>query len=182
MINFIEIVVIILGAIAIPVIVILNKTVFKNRTRNEIAEVFKDTMEEKDYFCDIKIGGFKTYDIRIESNDSIFLIKYYMMGPRKELFVTSKYRWQVEGGSSSYLFLKGIEPFIRYKEENNDKKIRKIVLLYPTSLNTMIYVNDVQTEFITPKIDVYGTRIINLDEIHDKFTWLLDDEHTKVRH
>ena len=40
----------------------------------------------------------------------------------------------------------------------------------------------VKVEFITPKIDVFGCRIISFEELSECFDWLIDDSNTHVRH
>lgn len=154
----------------------------KRRTKDILGELTK-ILEVKKIKYEIRVVKFKWYNFEIELENDILLFKHFFMTPKQELFVESKYRWQIEGGSNSYLYVKHVEPFLRGKYENKtDKKVRRVALLYPGCKNTMIYTKGIQTEFITPKIDVFGCRIISFEELSECFDWLIDDSNTHVRH
>ena len=42
----------------------------------------------------------------------------------------------------------------------DDKDTVKLYIIYPNAKTLLIYVNECEMEFVSPKTDVYGTRIV----------------------
>lgn len=157
------------------------------RTKDILGELVR-ILEVKRINYKINQPKFKWYNFELELENDILLFKHFFLTPKQEVFIEDKYRWQVEGGTNSYLYVKRAEYIVRGKYENQtDKKVRRIALFYPGVKNVMIYTrmdttNGLQTEFVTAKTDIYGVRLISFTDLSEQFDWLLDDTDTKIKH
>lgn len=158
----------------------------KKRTKDILGELVK-ILEVKKIKYEIKVPKFKWYNFILELENDILLFKYFFLTPKQEVFIEDKYRWQVEGGTTSYLYVKKAEYIVRGKIDfETNKKIRRIALFYPGVKNIMIYtkmddVNGLQTKFVTPKTDIFGIRMISFTDLSSQFDWLLDDTDTAIK-
>lgn len=172
-----------LAIVGIVFLLIYNMYIIpKKRTKDILGELVK-ILDVKKIKYEIRVAKFNWYHFELELENDILLFRHFFMTPKQELFIEDKYRWQIEGGANAYLYMKHVESFLRSKyNKETTKTVRRVALLYPGCKNTMIYTNGLQTEFITPKIDVFGCRIITFDELSRCFDWLIDDSDTKVKH
>lgn len=140
--------------------------------KKDVLEELKTIMDDKDIDYSIERIKRGWCDIKLETNDKIYYLKVFVVPGRQELVLNSKYIWQVNGGSTGFLFLKKVKPFVDGPILETDKETVKIAVLYSYCSNIMYYINESDMDFITPKMTVHGIKAISFDQLEEKFDWL----------
>ena len=111
----------------------------------------------------------KPFDYTLEIHDKKYLIKMVSIPEFALLQINNKNTWEVKYGAGEQIgkaqpyskYLSTIQDFMKHKP--NDDEI-KVAIIIPKAKEIVMYINECEIEFVTPKTNVYGTRIINCND------------------
>jgi hypothetical protein len=112
------------------------------------------------------------YQIAIENELEKIIIKLIMAQDDYEFIITNINRWTVNNNPKQWtrkskpIFIEGAAEFVDYQE--NEKQLKKIVLIYPTSKRIIRYLNESDTVVVNIEDNVGGIRFIKYNEL-EKF-------------
>lgn len=104
------------------------------------------------------------YQIQIEEENLITLVKVILSREEYEFIITNSNKWTVNNNplqwtrKSKPMFITNSEDFINIK--NADLPIRKIVLIYPACKRVIRYLNESDTVMVTEKDKVMGINFV----------------------
>lgn len=164
MIDIIIIIVVAVIGIGIIISVLLN---------NESSK----TTEIENYLNKIKELGFniskeenKPYDYIIKNDSVTFVAKLIKIPEYSEIQINNRTTWEIKYGAGNTVgkaqpykkYLKEIEPFMNLDVDNS---IIKIVIATPKPKKMVKYINECEIVFVTPQTDVYGVKLISLNDL-----------------
>ena len=111
----------------------------------------------------------KPYDYTLEIHDKKYLLKTVSIPEHALLQINNKNTWEVKYGAGEQIgkaqpyskYLSTIQDFMKIKPNDNEIKVAIII---PKAKEIVMYINECEIEFVTPKTNVYGTRIINCND------------------
>lgn len=112
----------------------------------------------------------KAYDFYYENAKNIIFIKIVFNFDKEEICVNNKVKWQLKKNKNDHRerYVQNIEPLMNKVFESN-KKVQKIFIVYEDSRSLLKYINESELIFITPKVDVYGSKVITYNELKNNF-------------
>lgn len=110
----------------------------------------------------------KFFNFIIEKEDKVFLLKVVPFNSSNELIVTSKYYFCIANESFSRNTkpntIKRMKEFMDLSYET-DKKVIKVLVLNPSALRIIKYINECDAVKVMPTDDIYGVRIVSLTNL-----------------
>ena len=164
MVDIIIIVVIALIALGVVIALLTNS---ENTKAREI-ENYLNKIKELGY--NISKEENKEYDYVISNNSSSFIVKLIKIPEYSEIQINNKVTWEVKYGAGNKIgkaqpykkYLKEIEPFMNLVVDNS---FTKLVIATPKPKKMVKYINECEIVFVTPKTDVYGVKLISLNDL-----------------
>ena len=120
----------------------------------------------------------KAFDYEMQYNNKIYLIKLIYHPSRAEINVNSKNYWQINRGKVSSRKtgeqMKGVYDLINFNltKNNYPKNTVKLYVIYPDSISLLKVLNECEMQFITPKTDIYGTKINRFKDLEENINQL----------
>ena len=158
---------IILGLIILVFVTISIVKPIKHKNNFETSlKEFLDKEYPNNYTFEKSSNPLYQYDLNI--NDNNFVLKIVSIPSFAEVQINNKVTWEIKYGAGKTVgkaqpnkkYLTGIAGFMNYQNQ----KVTKVVVLIPESKQTVMYINECEIEFVTPKTNVYGVRIINWND------------------
>lgn len=127
----------------------------------------------KAFYKNVEITKRKEFDFIASDGDCYYLFKIIRNFSNAEINVNSKLYWQINHGAVSSRKsgekMNNVYDLICFDESSLklDKKVIKVHIIYPNASRIMKVLNECEMKMVTPKLDIYGTRIvkyINLEE------------------
>ena len=160
---------------------ILIGMVYRKNQSNKILEKLRDIFTNTDFR--IISSKEKAYDFIIESKSKLFLIKVVYANYRNEIVMANAKRWYLNAlrdstkASKNIRVMNEIEALVTYDNDTN-KDLSKLFLIYTGAGKIVKYINESELVFVTPKIDCWGYKVINYDDINVYFDeFLRREEH-----
>ena len=132
----------------------------------------------KENYINMKVidGHNKTYDFMFNIDDVSYYIRVLTLPSSAELVVNNKTAWQINYGGAKRMgksFTKKrpipeLNTFILF-DPKGDKKVKKIVVVYPDAHNLLQWVNESEMVIIEPKTNVHGVKVVTYKNLFDKF-------------
>ena len=153
--------------ILVIVILIYRSLLPKIKKKDLIDKLNKYLINTKNDF-ELNILKNDIYDIDLKVNNKHYAIKVLIIPEYSEIQINNRSTWELKYGAGNTPGK--VQPHKRYLNEisafqarnfNND--ITKLVLISPKPKKVVKYINECEIVFVTPKVDVYGSRIITLD-------------------
>ncbi len=117
----------------------------------------------------LKVVRNSCYDYILDIKNAIYYIKVIPHFSNDEICVNNRIKWQIRNGSfdDSVRMVDGIEPLMNMpmNEDNKNKKMKKLYIVYPSARVLLKYINECEMEFIYPDTDVYGANIVNYSQL-----------------
>jgi len=116
------------------------------------------------------VGNFPQEYLRMETEETLFLIKIIRMNPAHELIITNPSSWCINANprewkrQSNPSRVLGVEAF-RDFPIGSDKKSEKVALIVPNCHNISRYLNESDVELVTMKKKVAGIRFVRFQEL-----------------
>lgn len=110
------------------------------------------------------------YDYTLETNNYIYYIKVVPNFNNDEICVNNSVKWQTRRSykDEHVRFVSNIDLLMRLDLENkNNKKARKLYIIYPNAKSLLKYINECELEFVHYNTDVYGAKIITYLDLKD---------------
>ena len=114
------------------------------------------------------------YDYKLITKKKIYFIKIIPNLSNQEITVNNSVKWQLRKAinDTTLRYVENVEPLMRMDVPSkiDDKETVKLYIIYPNARTLLIYVNECEMKFVSPKTDVYGTNIVtfaNLLQIGD---------------
>jgi len=117
----------------------------------------------------VRVAG-QPYRYRIETADTIFLVKPVSIGSQTELIVTNPDFWCLNSNPAGWnrstppVLVPGVREF-RLLSPETVKRTVKIGLLYPDAFSISRYLNESEVEIVRLSTDVDGMRLIRFPEL-----------------
>jgi hypothetical protein len=164
MIDIIIIIVIALIALGVVIAVLTNN---ENNKSKEIQN-YLNKIQELGY--NISNEENKPYDYLISNKNTTFIVKLIKIPEYSEIQINNKVTWEVKYGAGNTVgkaqpykkYLKEIEPFMNLVVDNS---FTKLVIATPKPKKMVKYINECEIVFVTPKTDVYGVKLISLNDL-----------------
>jgi hypothetical protein len=164
MIDIIIIIVIALIALGVVIAVLTNN---ENNKSKEIQN-YLNKIQELGY--NISNEENKPYDYLISNENTTFIVKLIKIPEYSEIQINNKVTWEVKYGAGNTVgkaqpykkYLKEIEPFMNLVVDNS---FTKLVIATPKPKKMVKYINECEIVFVTPKTDVYGVKLISLNDL-----------------
>ena len=164
MVDIIIIVVIALIALGVVIALLTNS----ENTKAQEIENYLNKIKELGY--NISKEENKEYDYVISNNSSSFIVKLIKIPEYSEIQINNKVTWEVKYGAGNKVgnaqpykkYLKEIEPFMNLVVDNS---FTKVVIATPKPKKMVKYINECEIVFVTPKTDVYGVKLISLNDL-----------------
>lgn len=159
-------------AVALISIIIINKIIKTKKINEKII-----TLSEKNNYKVTKVSA-NEYNYIIENDNEIIYLRYIIIPKNSSITVNSKSTWCLRYGGGSragrsypnkeYLnYLKSFLTTDYSAEYSANKKVRKVVVLYPTTEVILKYINESDIININQTDLVYGTQIIKFNELEN---------------
>jgi hypothetical protein len=164
MVDIIIIIVIALIALGVVIAVLTNN---ENNKSKEIQN-YLNKIQELGY--NISNEENKPYDYLISNENTTFIVKLIKIPEYSEIQINNKVTWEVKYGAGNTVgkaqpykkYLKEIEPFMNLVVDNS---FTKLVIATPKPKKMVKYINECEIVFVTPKTDVYGVKLISLNDL-----------------
>lgn len=166
-------------AIAVVVLALFFDMLIVPRLRFKKQYELFSSFEELGFICEVLKG--KKADFILESNDIILMIKTIVIPTNSSVTINNKDTWELAWGGSSEN--KGrAYPRKRYMGEVIDflretikleKRIVKVVVLYPNTEKILRYLNESELEIITGKNTPYGYKVTTFERFTEEFSDLI---------
>lgn len=164
MVDIIIIIVIALIALGVVIAVLTNN---ENNKSKEIQN-YLNKIQELGY--NISNEENKPYDYLISNENTTFIVKLIKIPEYSEIQINNKVTWEVKYGAGNTVgkaqpykkYLKEIEPFMNLDVDNS---FTKVVIATPKPKKMVKYINECEIVFVTPKTDVYGVKLISLNDL-----------------
>lgn len=139
------------------------------KTINEISNKIKELTNTEDISL---YNRNDIYHIHFKVNDLTFYLKLVFSTYDHEFIITNTNKWTVTDNPKQWtrkskpLFIEDSDSFINLRKD--DKDVRKIVLIYPTSKRVIRYLNESDTVIVNPKenhLGIHFVSYINLEEV-----------------
>lgn len=164
MVDIIIIIVIALIALGVVIAVLTSN---ENNKSKEIQN-YLNKIQELGY--NISNEENKPYDYLISNENTTFIVKLIKIPEYSEIQINNKVTWEVKYGAGNTVgkaqpykkYLKEIEPFMNLVVDNS---FTKLVIATPKPKKMVKYINECEIVFVTPKTDVYGVKLISLNDL-----------------
>ena len=164
MVDIIIIIVIALIALGVVIAILTNN---ENNKSKEIQN-YLNKIQELGY--NISNEENKPYDYLISNENTTFIVKLIKIPEYFEIQINNKVTWEVKYGAGNTVgkaqpykkYLKEIEPFMNLVVDNS---FTKLVIATPKPKKLVKYINECEIVFVTPKTDVYGVKLISLNDL-----------------
>ena len=164
MVDIIIIIVIALIALGVVIAILTNN---ENNKSKEIQN-YLNKIQELGY--NISNEENKPYDYLISNENTTFIVKLIKIPEYSEIQINNKVTWEVKYGAGNTVgkaqpykkYLKEIEPFMNLVVDNS---FTKLVIATPKPKKMVKYINECEIVFVTPKTDVYGVKLISLNDL-----------------
>ncbi len=117
----------------------------------------------------------RPYQLFLESEKSIYLIKVVTFNSKHELIITNRTYWCINENiknwkrSSTPVLVPGVSEFLNSKVESI-KEVIRVAVIYPGCYNRTRYLNESDVELVTFQNPVYGVYFVTFDEIQFFFS------------
>ncbi len=160
------IIIVVIALIALGVVIAVLTSSENNKTKeiqnylNKIQELGYNITNEEN----------KPYDYLISNENTTFIVKLIKIPEYSEIQINNKVTWEVKYGAGNTVgkaqpykkYLKEIEPFMNLVVDNS---FTKLVIATPKPKKMVKYINECEIVFVTPKTDVYGVKLISLNDL-----------------
>jgi len=116
-------------------------------------------------------------DFRIETKETLMIVKWIRMDPRHELIITNPDAWCLNDDpqswrrSSTPRLISGVASFRKIPMDSSKKTFR-LALLDPGCHNVTRYLNESEVETVRWEKPIHGVHFVRLGELGDFFTLL----------
>ncbi|MCR5350306.1 MAG: hypothetical protein K6E20_04865 [Acholeplasmatales bacterium] len=104
------------------------------------------------------------YEYKLTTEKRIYFIKIIPNFANQEITINNSVKWQLRKtiNDTTLKFVENVEPLMRMDVQSkiDDKETVKLYIIYPNARTLLRYVNECEMEFVSPKTDVYGTRVV----------------------
>ena len=166
-------VLLIIAAAIIALIIIMNFLLNKWK--------LKSITETLEMICNEH--NFKIYDAKdarynkiIETENTSFYIKYIIIPKNSSITVNSQTTWCLRFGGGNRKgrnypnkeYMNYMKPFLS-AQFKNDKKVQKLVILYPSTEVVLKYLNESDIAVVKFNETAHGVKFINYTDLQNKF-------------
>lgn len=110
------------------------------------------------------------YDIYAETQYSKYYIKIITNTKGKYLHVDPNYDFYLlNKPTDNLLYPLNVQKFLEFNPIDLNKRINKIIVLYPEVIEKVYYESNVKARFIYSDVEIRGAHILNFDEIGQYF-------------
>jgi len=115
------------------------------------------------------------FHMTAETEDEVYLIKIVDIPETNELIITNPLFWCINDKPSSWKrstkprLVPGVEEFMAYVPETEDRKHVKIAIVYPNCRSISHYINESDVEIVSYGKKVEGVYFIKMNELNDFF-------------
>lgn len=157
----------------IPIIIVITIIIFLLVKKAKVKKIYNLILS----LCNSNNYSLKSfsneYNYILENENEIIYLRYIFIPKNSSITVNSKSTWCLRyGGGSrngrSYPnkeYLNYLKPFLTKEYTHENKKVRKVVVLYPTTEVILKYINESDIININQSDLVYGTQIIKFNEL-----------------
>lgn len=165
--DFWEIMLAIAGVSAIfGILISFSSRRFAKRRDQIIEAKFRECLPDSSI---VRVSGLP-YRYRVETPETLFLVKVVSIGSQTELIVTNPDFWCLNSNpagwnrSTAPVLVPGVREFRRLNPESVKRTV-KIGLLYPDAFGISRYLNESEVEIVRLSTDVDGMRLIRFPEL-----------------
>ena len=142
---------------------------------NQLLEKYKDKYN-------IEKGIKKSYDYILEDDKKIIPLKFISVPRNSQITINNISTWKLQWGGDgakpgrSYpneRYLHEVIPFIKQNHQS-EKKIVKIIILYPRTEKILRYLNESELDIITPEKTPYGYKVTTYTNFDEDFDTLIN--------
>lgn len=178
LIVFLSIIVIILILVIICLVIHFGKVSLVNNMYKNVTTLLKKIQKE-DKGNDLKIITpekkskrlTQTYDYILETKNNKYYIKVIPNFENHEICINNSVKWQIRRSinDNTMNFVQNIEGLMRFEANKQDeKKIRKLYIIYPSSKSLLRYINECEMEFVKKDTDVYGCNVVTYKQMYEE--------------
>lgn len=118
----------------------------------------------------------KRYDKKLETENTVFYIKYVIIPKNSSITINSKDTWCLRYGGGNRKgrnypnkeYMNYLKPFLNAKFENG-KTVQKLVILYPSTEVVLKYLNESDIAVVKFNTSAYDVKLINYTDLDEKF-------------
>lgn len=156
----------------ILVILIILFLIYKGITpkikRKKIIENLDEYLKKQNNPYTLEILTNDIYDLDLKVNNKHYAIKLLIVPDYSEIQINNRSTWEVKYGAGNtpgkpQTHKRYLNEISSFQAKDFEYEITKVVLIYPKPKKIVKYINECEIVFVTPKIDVYGSRIITTD-------------------
>ena len=110
------------------------------------------------------------YDIFLETQYAKYYFKIINNTKNKYLHVDPNYDFYLLNKPTDELINKlDLDVFLKFNPIDLDKRINKIIVLYPNVIEKVFYESNVKAKFIYTDVEIKGVHVLNVSEIEQYF-------------
>lgn len=118
----------------------------------------------------------KRYDKKLETENTVFYIKYIIIPKNSSITINSKDTWCLRYGGGNRKgrnypnkeYMNYLKPFLNAKFEN-EKTVQKLVIIYPSTEVVLKYLNESDIAVVKFNTSAYDVKLINYTDLDNKF-------------
>jgi hypothetical protein len=152
---------------------LIIKTILKKRNHKKMFDdcinAFNQIISKQDK---LEIVSGKHYDLYLKTMHTKYFIKLYYLDSDGDIYITHENKWYFRKylKPDSKIALKEIEEFSKEDFSDNEKRVVKIIIIYPKCKQLIYDVNEIEQQFVTSNKDVFGCHIYTynslLEQLH----------------
>ena len=118
----------------------------------------------------------KAFNFEMFYNERIYLVKLIYHPSKAEINVNNKLYWQINKGVVSSRKtgekMEKVYDLILFDLEKNNFPLNtiKLYVIYPNSVTLLKVLNECEMEFISPKTNIYGCRMLRYTDLEEKIS------------
>ncbi len=153
------------GIIALGVVAFIIFTIINNKNNNKIIEEHLKEIAKK-HNMKLSLGNKEDHDYLIENMDVALYIKKAMIPSNSSVTINARSTWCLRWGGKrlgrSYPNMRYMNELIPYlvRDYQSEKKVVKIVLIYPNTEVILKYLNESELAIVSPLDNNYGTKVV----------------------
>lgn len=142
------------------------------KLKNKKINVVFNKLKSLDYdFNDIYVVKNKEYDIYAESDFSKYYIKVISVKKNAYLKIDENYKYSLSYNGKEKNIDKSLKiKSYKFKVSDTEKRICKIIIIYPEISQKLYFKSPVEGRFIYPISEFQGVKVIKYSEIEELFS------------
>lgn len=157
---------VLIAIVFIAIIIVVTYVVYKRKINAMHNNLFDEIKEELNNIIQIYYKQDSFYDIYAETTYARYYFKIVTNTNDKILHIDRNYNFYLLNKPTEKRKNRlDLDDFLNLSPSNKDKRVNKLLILYPNVIEKVYYKSNVEARFVYTDSEFKGVRIINFDEL-----------------